>query len=332
MIQHPAIIALVGSSLATATLTLAAGAYGIRIDRKWDLASGSELQLTLERKTYLISLIMAYVLAFQLIALFLFIHTADNIHNLFTGAMCAAGSLAANGFGYPLLLLKTGNCVLAGTWLICNRIDNYGYDYPLIRQKYRFLALIALLLAVETVLHFFYFGGLRADVITSCCGSLFGAGRTGIAGDIASMPAKPVMAAFAALAVLYFACGARSLATGRSWLVFAALSLLFFPAAIETLIAAVSLYFYELPTHHCPFCILQKEYGYVGYILYGCLLGGIITGAGAGVAEFARRRESIAESSTRLQKNVAAVSMILNGIFMVICLVEMVTSPLRLLS
>jgi len=40
------------------------------------------------------------------------------------------------------------------------------------------------------------------------------------------------------------------------------------------ILSFISVYFYELPTHHCPFCILQKEYGYVGYPLYLTLFGG----------------------------------------------------------
>jgi hypothetical protein len=27
-------------------------------------------------------------------------------------------------------------------------------------------------------------------------------------------------------------------------------------------------YIYELPTHNCPFCMMQKEYGYVGYFVW----------------------------------------------------------------
>jgi hypothetical protein len=36
-----------------------------------------------------------------------------------------------------------------------------------------------------------------------------------------------------------------------------------------------STYVYELPTHKCPFCLFQKEYYYVGYILWGSLIGGV---------------------------------------------------------
>jgi len=33
-------------------------------------------------------------------------------------------------------------------------------------------------------------------------------------------------------------------------------------------------YIYELPTHKCPFCMMQKEYHYVGYLLWGTLFFG----------------------------------------------------------
>lgn len=330
MIQHPAVIALGGASLATTALTVYAAAYGLRINRYWELTSGSEQQLVLERKTYLISVIMAYTLAFQILALFLFIHTADSIHNLFTGAMCAAGSLAANGYGYPLLLLKSGNCIIAGSWLFLNQLDNKGYDYPLIRPKYRLLAVIALLMSLETYLQLRYFTGLQADIITSCCGSLFGGAKESLSGDLAALPARPMIAAFALTTLLHFASGWLALRQKRGWLVFAALTLAFFLVAVAALISFISLYFYELPTHHCPFCILQKEYGHIGYLLYGCLLGGVISGTGAGIAELAKGKESLRESIPAMQQRAALAAMLLNGCFTGIALARILSTSFRL--
>ena len=45
---------------------------------------------------------------------------------------------------------------------------------------------------------------------------------------------------------------------------FASLSGIAFVVSLASILSFISLYFYELPTHHCPFCILQKEYGYIG--------------------------------------------------------------------
>ena len=107
---HP--VALHISSILIGSIVLSSYRHGIQILRRWDLKSGSELQLTLERKTYLVSTLLAYAFAFQLGSLFLFIYTADHLHPLFVGAMCAAGSLFVNPFGYPTLLLKTATFIL----------------------------------------------------------------------------------------------------------------------------------------------------------------------------------------------------------------------------
>jgi len=138
MILSPAVIALMLGSAAVGLLALYASAWGVRILRHWDLQNGSESQLQLEKRTYLVSTLMAWAFAFQAGSLFLFIFTAEDLHRLFVGAMCAAGTLNVNGFGYPTVLLKVGNALLAGIWLIVNYTDNRASDYPLIRKKYAF--------------------------------------------------------------------------------------------------------------------------------------------------------------------------------------------------
>ena len=186
MILHPAIVALLLVSLLLTGMCLYSSFFGIRIIGRWDLTSGSEEQLLLERKTYLISTILSYVFVFQIGSLFLFIFTADSLHDRFVGAMCAAGALYADPYGYPAFLLKIFNVLLAGIWLIINSADNRAYDYPLIRKKYLLLLVLTPLVAAETVLQALYFAGLKADVITSCCGSLFSSEQSGVSTDIVS--------------------------------------------------------------------------------------------------------------------------------------------------
>ena len=61
MIFHPLIIALYVASLLICFMVVYASSFGVQILRKWDLRSGSELQLALERKTYLISTFLIYL-------------------------------------------------------------------------------------------------------------------------------------------------------------------------------------------------------------------------------------------------------------------------------
>ena len=51
MIFHPAIIALYVSSVLISFMVLYSSFHGLQILRRWDIKSGSELQLVLERKT-----------------------------------------------------------------------------------------------------------------------------------------------------------------------------------------------------------------------------------------------------------------------------------------
>jgi hypothetical protein len=62
-----------------------------------------------------------------------------------------------------------------------------------------------------------------------------------------------------------------------------------FVAAIIGVLSFISLYIYEHPHHHCPFCILKPEYDYQGYWLYLPLFVATAAGLGAGAMQpFAR--------------------------------------------
>ena len=310
MILHPSILALAISSLLICLMVLYSTFYGIRILRDWDIASGSERQLELERRTYLISTIVSYFLALQLISLFFFIFTADSICKLFVGAMCAVGTLSVNGFGYPTLLLKIITFILAGLWLILNHADNQGYDYPLIRKKYLMLAVLAPLILLETVVQGIYFAGLKPDIITSCCGSLFSPAARGIATEIASLPALPMLTLFYVSALVTFAAGLRFYCRQSGGYLFTILSGSHLLVAIVAIISVFSLYIYQMPSHHCPFCILQKEYYFIGYPIYIAILVGGVTGLGTGMLMPFRAVASLREILPRLLKNLTLASLV----------------------
>lgn len=330
MILQPAALALVLIALLVSGLGIYAGYYGVRILKRWDPASGSEGQLELERRTYLISTIMSYVLAFELMSLFLFIYTADDLHTLFTGAMCAAGTLAVNSFGYPALLLKIVNSLLAGVWLIVNHVDNRGYDYPLIKVKYELLNVVAPLLLLEGVLLVAYFAGIKPDIITSCCGSLFSHEGGGFSGDLAALPHRPMQIVFYAGMAFTAATGVWFYLKGRGGYLFSVAAFATFLIAVASVLSFICLYFYELPTHHCPFCLLQQGYGYVGYVLYATLFGGAVAGLGVGVLMPFRQVGSLVRIIPVTQRRLAVVTLVCYLLFTVIVVWKMVFSALKL--
>ncbi len=327
---NPAVVTLILTSLLTASFAVYASVVGYQILRHWDITSGSERQLVLERKTYLVSSVLAYLFVVGIFSLFVFIYTADRIHPLFTGAMCAAGALNVNRYGYPALIVKLMASVLAGLWLILNYTDNQCPDYPLIRVKYRLLFAVTACTVVDAYLVSRYFADMKTDIITACCSVLFNEGAAGIAGKMAALPSMPAKTLFFACLALTIRAGIQFRVTGRSVNLFSVSAAVLFGVSMASVISFISLYFYELPTHHCPFCLLQKEYHYIGYPLYLTLLTAGITGIGTGMLERVRGPASLAVRLPPIQQTLCLVSMIGFLIFAAIAVWPMIFSDFTL--
>ncbi len=329
MILHPTVIANLLASYVSSGMLIYATYYGVQILKHWNIDSGDELQLVLERKTYLISTVLGFVFGLQLLSLFLYVFTADALCPLFVGAMCAAGTLNVNDFGYPTLELKILNFILAGLWLVLNHADNQGYDYPLIKKKYLLLVLIAPFIVIETLLESAYFLGMRADVITSCCGSLFSSEQAGgLGSEIASLPAKPMLWTFYIVMAITLLSGVFFYRQGKGGYLYAGLSLLMFIIALLAIVSVISLYIYELPTHHCPFCIIMQEYHYVGYLLYLLLFGAVVTGMGSGLLMPFRQLASLKAVLPDISQKLTLISLLMYAAFTALVSYEILTSSL----
>ena len=332
MLLQPGIIALLlGSGITLALLTYAAG-LGIKILRNWDMGSSSEEQLALERKTYLVSTLVRYGLAFEIVSAFIFIYTADDLHNLLVGAMCATGSLNANSFGFPALYMKIAVFFFASAWIAMDSLDSRAEDYPLTQKKYRLLLFVVPLVFAGYVLQLLYFKSIDPDVITSCCGVLFSEGGTNIGSSLASLPVRQTEVVFFGSFALVVAFGMATMRSARTLFIipFSILSAGFFPISIAAIISFVSLYFYQIPTHHCPFDMLQSEYYYAGYPLYFSLFAGSFFGAMAGIIEPFRKIRTLSALIPGVQRRWALVSIICLTVFVLICLVPMVFTSFTL--
>jgi hypothetical protein len=312
VIFQPAIIALLFASGLGLAMLVAAAPFAWQVVRRWNLASGSELQLTLERRTYLFSTLLAFVFAAQTVALLLFVYNADRMSTLFVGAMCAVGALNANAWGFPALIAQIALFFLAAVWLAINHIDTLAPDYPLVRVKYALLIALAPALAATFALQLKYFLNLDADIITSCCGSLFSGEAKSLAAEVSALAPRPAMALFygaLAAAVIAAVMHARNSARGWTGYLLAGASSAAFAAAIAGIVAFVSLYVYEHPHHHCPFCLLKPEYDWQGYWLYLPLFGATAAGLAAGAVQPFRRIESLRAVVPEVSAKLAAAAM-----------------------
>lgn len=280
MILHPGILALLTGSVITFVLLLYAAGTGIQVLRGWDFSSSSERQLLLERKTSLISTIVHYTFGFQILSLLLFLYTADRLHTQFVGAMCATGSLNANPVGWNVLFLKIILGFASAFWIAVNSLDQRAEDFPLVRPKYTALLFLTPLVGLDLYFQLRYFTGLHPEIITSCCGSLFSERGFTIASGLAALPPRPMMGLF--YGILLTDLGAALLclksSSGTSRVLLALFSVVTFFVAIASIVSFVSIYIYELPSHHCPFDLLQQGYGFIGYPIYLTLFGGVFFG------------------------------------------------------
>ncbi|MCE1237845.1 MAG: hypothetical protein LWW93_15955 [Hyphomicrobiales bacterium] len=282
MIFHPPILALIGASGLSAVVLGGAGLFAGRLLAGWDPTNGSERQIGLEKTTHLVSTVVAFVLTLEAASLVLFAFNADRMAPLFVGAMCAVGTLNASVWGFPTLWAKIAVFFAAFVWLAVDRVDLRARDWALIRPKYAGLLILAPLVLAEAGFELAYFLDLKADTITSCCGKLFGEDKPALGGDLAAL--DPRVALWALGAALVAAIGLGFGARRRRWAAVALgpVALAAFGVAIAAVISAIAPYVYEQPHHHCPFCILKREYGHVGFALYLPLF--VATGAGLAAA------------------------------------------------
>jgi hypothetical protein len=298
MMLNPAILALLMVSMLVSLMLLVASGFAVRILRHWDIQSGSELQLQLERRTYLISTLLIWAFLFEFLSLLLFIYNAEALSGQFVGAMCATGVLNLNLWGWPTLFLKITMFFVAAVWLSLNYLDNRGYDYPLIRFKYALLLFVLPLAIAEAVLLWLHFTEMEPNLITSCCGTLFSADAEGVSGEVSGIaPAKSIYT-LGLSAILVIAAGVWVALRGKGGWLFSILGIAAFCIAILAIISSISLYIYEHPHHHCPFCILKQGHDYVGYFLYIPLFLATALSLSAGFVSPWRKVASLSQTVT----------------------------------
>jgi len=261
-----AILILDGVFLVFSTIAFV---ISFKIYKNWDRTSSSNLQYNLEKQTVLGSTIIKYIFLVKLPLFLFFIFTLDKMSNILTGAMCAAGVVDATSYGIYLFIFKILNLYLFGFWLVLNKIDTQNENLPYTKLKFGFFTIIYFLFLTEIVIEILMFSSIDPSKIVSCCGALYSSTSTSYISSLFTISPVIIVSAFyinvIALGISYYFKHSFS---------YAIFSLLFIIISIISLIAWFCTYIYELPTHHCPFCFLQKDYYYIGYLIYLTLFTG----------------------------------------------------------
>ncbi|MEA3498537.1 MAG: hypothetical protein U9R16_05700 [Campylobacterota bacterium] len=245
----------------------------IKIYLGWDLNSTKQQQYKLEKQSHLTATIVKYIFAIKLPLFLFFIFTLDKISNVLTGAMCAAGVVDATEYGMYLFILKIINLYLFGFWLILHKLDISNEHLPYTKLKFGFFILAFLVFLTELILETVMFASIDPAIMVSCCGTLYSAAATSYISTLFQIEPLLLLGLFYGnfilLIIFYFY---------KNSYLYAILNILFLIIAIISLISIFGTYIYELPTHHCPFCFLQKDYYYIGYLIYTTLFAGTFFG------------------------------------------------------
>ena len=123
------------------------------------------------------------------------------------------------------------------------------------------------------------------------------------------MPAGPSRFAFFVVLALVLVAGLGLLLRGMAAWLFALLAVVLGAVSLAAVLSWVAPAYYELPTHHCPFCLLSPEVGYVGYPLYLLLAVAVVSGVGTGLVRGLRRLDPSGSVPPAAERRLCLTSM-----------------------
>jgi len=262
------------------------------------------LQFALERQAYLVTTILFFVFSMKFLLIIYFIFSIDALSLLVPGAMCGAGVISANEYGSYLLILKLTILFFLTLWIYLNAYDMRSKNHQWFKDKSWLFSFIFLLITIELVLDIKYFSDIDTHLPVSCCSALFG--------QLEGANPLPFGLSIPLLLLLFYLLYSLVLLAlkTKQTLLYIFTNILFVYIAYYAVVYFFGTYIYQLPTHKCPFCMLQSEYMYVGYFLWGSLFVGTYMGLSNAISTLWLKR-----THTRSQKTVSY----LLSLFVLLC-------------
>lgn len=271
LLSNQVIVFLLSESILFALLVVAL-IVSLKVLAKWDFESFTPYQFALERQSYLVSTIILCVFLLKFVLVVYFIFTIDALAPLLPGAMCGAGVIQANSYGSYLLILKLSILLFLTLWLYIHFYDMRTKNHQWFKHKSWVFSLIFIFIFLELFLDFSYFMNIDTQLPVSCCAALFG--------QLEGANPLPFGLSIPWLLALFYLLYLLVILTltYRYTLLYIIANVLFIFIAYYAVVYFFGTYVYQLPTHKCPFCMLQPEYYYAGYVIWGTLLMGSYIG------------------------------------------------------
>jgi len=256
-------------------------AFGVTlyILRHWDFQSYTPTQYRLEKYAYLVMVMLIFAFSMKFILLPYFVFTMDKLSDIVPGAMCSAGVISFNAYGMKLFFIKMSILLLLMIWLMINHYDLEAKHYPWFKPKSWLFLAIFLLMSVELYWDYAFFADIDIHKVLNCCSTLYG-----LLEGVNPLPFGLDKSQTILLFYLLYALIVSSTLSRENWILLIGL-VLFIPIGYYSVLYFFGTYIYEMPNHNCPFCMLQKDYYYMGYLIWGSFFGGIFLGITAIIGE-----------------------------------------------
>jgi len=281
MFLTPEIITLSVLNVLFAIFATIAFVNALKIVLYYNADATTPYQYALEKKSYLSATIIKFIFYVKIPLFIFFVYTLDSLSNLLPGAMCAAGVVSATSYGTPLLFLKILNLYIFAFWIVLNDEDMKYESQPYLKKKFLLFCIAYFLLIGEIILESIMFSAMDINSVVDCCGAIFSTTSQTYLSEILATSPTILLGLFYGIFVLMILFYLL-----KNRYVYSLLNVLFLIISLITLIAFFGTYIYEQPTHHCPFCLLQSDYNYIGYFLYIVLFVGTFFGFVIGIIDF----------------------------------------------
>ena len=225
--------------------------------------NATDVESFVEKKSYLVTMLVAVSLFVKILLLALFLYALDDLAYVVPGAMCATGVLNTNEYGEVLLVLKLVVLVFASFWLLLNKADLYSKDGVYFKRKIWLFVGLYLFILIEFILSILYLSSINTQIPVACCAYKY----TEIENTLPfSLSVDALVSVFYSL---YFLVLLSAYKKQKTFLFLFAM--LFIYISYYAIVYYFGGYIYDNPLHKCPYCMLQKQYNYIGYIIYPSL-------------------------------------------------------------
>jgi len=258
-------------------MSILASFVAIYMIKEWDFNSTSYKQYRLIRFSWFVTTVAWFALIAKMFLLPYFVFTLDSLSDIVPGAMCGAGVISYNDIGLKLLWLKITVLFILYLWHTLNRKDLQKGNYPWLKVKMALFLFGFVFIILESINDWQFFNGIDIHQVLNCCATLYGLLEGMNPLPFSLTPILLITLFYLLYAVLFFAY------LGRMVFIYILFASLFGYIAYYGVLYIFGHYIYASPTHNCPFCMLQKEYYYVGYLIWGLLIIGIFKGVSEGL-------------------------------------------------